>query len=136
DALVSGTSDAAVLAQLARGRLREKIPQLEQALAGQFSAHQRFLIAQHLAHIDFLDASLERVTAEVADRLRPFERSWSDCRRFQVSAGGPPRCWWTPHCASPLVGFGIFFGCCGRRSSSLLDRKPGHMGGHASRRLS
>src|SRR5262245_37935212 len=49
DALVSGTSDAAVLAQLARGRLREKIPQLEQALAGQFSAHQRFLIAQHLA---------------------------------------------------------------------------------------
>jgi transposase len=45
-ALVGGTSDSAALAQLARGRLREKIPQLEQALAGQFGAHHRFLIAR------------------------------------------------------------------------------------------
>jgi transposase len=45
-ALVSGTSDAAALAQLARGRLREKLPQLEQALAGQFGPHHRFLIAR------------------------------------------------------------------------------------------
>jgi transposase len=73
EALVAGTVDATALAQLARGRLREKIPQLEQALAGQFSAHQRFLIAQQLAHIDFLDASLERLSAEIGERLRPFE---------------------------------------------------------------
>ena len=72
-ALVSGTSDAAALAQLARGRLREKLPQLEQALAGQFGPHHRFLIAQQLAHSDFLDASLERVSAEIAERMRPFE---------------------------------------------------------------
>jgi transposase len=71
EALVAGTVDAAALAQLARGRLREKIPQLEQALAGQFSAHQRFLIAQQLAHIDFLDASLEGLSTEIGDRLRP-----------------------------------------------------------------
>ncbi len=45
-ALVSGTSDAAALAQLARGRRREKLPQLEQALAGQFGPHHRFLIAR------------------------------------------------------------------------------------------
>jgi transposase len=45
-AFVGGTSDSAALAQLARGRLREKLPQLEQALAGQFSAHHRFLIAR------------------------------------------------------------------------------------------
>jgi transposase len=72
-ALVSGTSDAAALAQLARGRLREKIPPLEQALAGQFDPQQRFLFAQQLAHINLLDASLERVSAEIAERLRPFE---------------------------------------------------------------
>jgi transposase len=72
-ALVGGTSDSAALAQLARGRLREKLPQLEQALVGQFSAHHRFLIAQQLAHIDFLDGSLERVSAEIAERVRPFE---------------------------------------------------------------
>src|SRR5260221_11219912 len=73
EALVAGTTESAALAQLARGRLREKIPQLEQALAGQFSAHHRFLIAQQLAHIDFLDASLERLSAEIAERVRPFD---------------------------------------------------------------
>jgi transposase len=72
-ALVAGTTESAALAQLARGRLREKIPQLEQALAGQFRAHHRFLIAHQLAHIDFLDASLERVSAEIAERVRPFD---------------------------------------------------------------
>jgi transposase len=73
ETLVAGTADATALAQLARGRLRGKIPQLEQALSGQFSAHQRFLIAEQLAHIDFLDASLERVSTEIGARLRPFE---------------------------------------------------------------
>jgi transposase len=73
EALVGGTTESTVLAQLARGRMREKIPQLEHALVGQFSAHHRFLIAQQLAHIDFLDAALERVSAEIGERLRPFE---------------------------------------------------------------
>jgi transposase len=39
--LVAGATDPVALAQLARGRLREKIPHLQQALAGQFAAHQR-----------------------------------------------------------------------------------------------
>src|SRR5260221_3268465 len=73
EALVAGARDSALLAQLARGRLREKLPQLEQALAGQFGAHHRFLLAQQLAHIDFLDASLERVSTEIAERVGPFE---------------------------------------------------------------
>jgi transposase len=72
-ALIEGTADAATMAQFARGRMREKIPQLEQALAGTFGAHQRFLIAQQLAHIDFLDALIERVSAQIAERVRPFE---------------------------------------------------------------
>jgi transposase len=84
EALVGGTADAAALAQLARGRRREKIPQLEQALTGQFRAHQRFLIAQQLAHIDFLDASLERVSAEIGERLRPFE---PEVERLQTIPG-------------------------------------------------
>jgi transposase len=72
-ALIEGTADAATMAQFARGRMREKIPQLEQALAGTFGAHQRFLIAQQLAHIDFLDALIERISAQIAERVRPFE---------------------------------------------------------------
>jgi transposase len=73
DALVAGATDPAALAQLARGRLREKLPQLEQALQGHFAAHQQFLVAQHLAHIDYLDEAIERLNLEIAERLRPFD---------------------------------------------------------------
>src|SRR5713226_7133965 len=47
-ALVGGTVDSAVLADLARGKLRTKLPRLERALTGQFQAHQRFLLAHQL----------------------------------------------------------------------------------------
>jgi transposase len=71
--LVAGQTDVGVLAQLARGRLRAKIPQLERALAGRVAPHQRFLLAQQLAHLDYLDEAIERVSVEVAERLRPVE---------------------------------------------------------------
>ena len=74
EGLVAGT-EPATLAALARGRLREKIPHLERALTGRFATHQRFLIAQQLAHIDYLDEAIERVNAEVAQRLAPFAAS-------------------------------------------------------------
>jgi transposase len=70
-ALVAGAEDTATLAQLAQGRLREKIPQLERALAGRVDAHQRFMLTEHLAQIDFLETAIARVSAEIAERLRP-----------------------------------------------------------------
>ncbi len=72
-ALIGGETDAATLAQLAQGRLRDKLPELERALAGRVGAHQRFLLARQLTHVDFLDASIAEVSAEIADRLRPLE---------------------------------------------------------------
>jgi len=71
-ALVAGEADAAVLAEMAQGRLRDKIPQLERALAGRFGAHQRFLVAEQLAHVDFLDERIARLDAEIGERTRPF----------------------------------------------------------------
>jgi transposase len=73
EGLVAGSADPAALAQFARGRMREKIPQLERSLAGHFGAHQRFMVAQQLAHIDYLDEAIEHVSAEVAERLAPFQ---------------------------------------------------------------
>jgi len=73
DALVAGTAEPATLAQLARGRMRAKIPQLERALSGRFAAHQRFSVGQQLAHIDYLDEVIERLSAQVAERLAPFD---------------------------------------------------------------
>jgi transposase len=75
DALMAGETDAAALAQLARRKLRDKIPQLERALQGQFGPHQRFLVAQQLAHIDSLNAIIDQVSAEIAERVRPFEEA-------------------------------------------------------------
>lgn len=73
EAIVAGTTDPAVLANLARGRLRDKRPALEQALGGRVRPHQRFLLAEQLCHIDALEESLQRVSAEIAERVRPFE---------------------------------------------------------------
>lgn len=70
--LVAGESDPAVLAELAKGQLRAKLPQLEQALVGQFGPHQRFLVARQLAHLDFLDEQIAEVSTEIGERLAPF----------------------------------------------------------------
>ena len=55
DALVSGTTDPVVLADLARGQLRKKLPALQQALVGRFEDEHTLVVGQILAHIDFLD---------------------------------------------------------------------------------
>jgi hypothetical protein len=52
EALVQGTTDPEVLADLARGKLRAKLPALRQALAGRFRPHHAFLAGQLLAHVD------------------------------------------------------------------------------------
>jgi transposase len=78
NALVAGNSEPEEIAALVRGRLREKIPQLQRALAGHFGLHQRFLVAQQLAHIDFLDETLPQIDKEISDRLHPFELAVAD----------------------------------------------------------
>src|SRR5262249_3407453 len=71
--LLGGSADAAALADLAVGKLRERTPGLGGARTGRVGDHQRFLLAQQLGHIDSLDAQLARLDAEVAARTRPFE---------------------------------------------------------------
>jgi transposase len=71
-ALVSGETNVTLLADLARGQLRAKLPQLERALAGRFGPHQRFMLGQQLAHLEQLDELIERLDGEVEERLRPF----------------------------------------------------------------
>lgn len=72
-ALVEGTTDAAVLADLARGRLRVKLPALRRALDGRFRPHHAFLLRQILAKIDFLEETLAHLTEEIDARVGPFE---------------------------------------------------------------
>jgi transposase len=71
-ALLGGEADPSVLADLARGRLRATLPALRQALTGRVQAHQRLLLAQLLAHIDFLEESIATLQAEIEHSLEPF----------------------------------------------------------------
>jgi len=73
EALIAGERDPAVLAQMAKGRLRAKIGELEEALAGHFGAHHAILCRQIIDHIDFLDGSITALTEEITTRLVPFE---------------------------------------------------------------
>ena len=72
EALLSGTTDPKVLAELAKGRLRKKIPKLEEALEGNFSSHHAFMVGNILAHIDYLDESIARLSEEIERVIAPF----------------------------------------------------------------
>src|SRR5881409_2078312 len=73
DALVAGTHDPEVLAELARGRLRQKLPALQDALTGRFrSEHHGLLVSQILAHIDYLDETIASLSARVEQVIAPF----------------------------------------------------------------
>src|SRR6201998_3755313 len=71
-ALVSGTRDPQVLAELARGRLRTKIPLLRRALEGRFVSHHRPILKKSLAKLAFLDETIEDLSAEIDRLIAPF----------------------------------------------------------------
>jgi transposase len=73
EALLEGKTDPEVLADLARGKLRKKLPELKKALHGRFSTHHRFILEHILGHLDFLDGTIEKISEEVAARTAPFD---------------------------------------------------------------
>ena len=72
EALIAGERDPAVLAQMAKSRMRSKISQLEEALAGTFDDHHALLCRQIIAHIDFCDQTIAELTQEIIEGLGDF----------------------------------------------------------------
>ncbi|MCK9905247.1 IS110 family transposase [Frankia sp. Cpl3] len=72
-ALVAGTTDPTVLADLARGRLRRKLPALQEALNGFFTGHHAILVREILAKLDYLDEAIDRLSTEIDRVIAPFE---------------------------------------------------------------
>jgi transposase len=65
EAILEGEQDPMVLAELARGRLRAKLPLLRQALEGRVHAQQRLLLGHVLLSSDFLEAQLEQLARDI-----------------------------------------------------------------------
>jgi transposase len=77
EALIAGERDPEVLAEMALTRMRPRIPDLRLALVGRFNTHHAVMLKAHLSHVDYLDAHIaamdadvERVIAPFADQLR------------------------------------------------------------------
>jgi transposase len=75
DALVEGTTDPEILAELARGRLRAKIPALKEALEGRFDHLHAVWIGAILAHLDFLDEQIASLTEAIGEQIAPFAKA-------------------------------------------------------------
>jgi transposase len=69
EALITGERDVTVLADFARGRLRAKRDQLEEALQGYCTPHHSFLLTEYLSQIDDLDEAIARVSTMIAQHL-------------------------------------------------------------------
>ena len=74
-AIIAGEGEVATLAELAKGRLRSKRAELERALTGRVRDHHRFLLAQHLAHLDFLEEELMLFDAQIIAHLQTAEQT-------------------------------------------------------------
>jgi transposase len=70
-ALIAGTTDAAVLAELAQGKLRAKLPALREALQGRFEAEHALIIGRILAHIDYLDEAIAELSQSIEQQIAP-----------------------------------------------------------------
>jgi transposase len=73
EALLAGQRDPKVLAQFARGRMRGKITDLEEAFTGRFDEHHAFLLAKMLTRIDMVTADIADLEARIDAELVPFE---------------------------------------------------------------
>jgi transposase len=69
EARIAGERDLSVMAELARGRMRSKRAELEEALRGHFLPHHSFLLTEHLSHIDYLDEAIDRVSQAIEEHL-------------------------------------------------------------------
>jgi transposase len=71
-ALVAGERDPVVLAELAKGKLRKKLPQLRQALRGRFSDHHGLLVGLSLEHLEHLERAVARLDGRIDEVIAPF----------------------------------------------------------------
>jgi transposase len=83
-ALIDGQDDPATLAQMAKRKLRQKIPELTEALSGRFGDHHRYMTALYLRRIDAHTADINDLSARIEAAIDPFR----DARELLISIPG------------------------------------------------
>jgi transposase len=73
DALVEGKATPTEMAELAKGKLRAKIPQLQLALEGSFQEHHQYLLRLQLSRLDAVEEDLADLDKRIQEKLRPYE---------------------------------------------------------------
>ena len=73
--LIDGETDTVKLADMARGRLRDKIPLLEQALVGKVTEHHQFMLKALMDHLNYLESQIERFNQRIDEAARPFAQA-------------------------------------------------------------
>jgi transposase len=71
-ALIAGERDTAVLAELAKGSLRQKRARLAEALRGRITTHHTFLLEEVLAHIEYLEGTIARLDRRIGEVIAPY----------------------------------------------------------------
>lgn len=84
NALIAGERDPAVLAGLAKKRLKLKNAELQRALVGRFGEHHAMMLRLHLAHIDHLEALIEGIESQIETKIAPFNEA---CHRLVTIPG-------------------------------------------------
>ena len=79
EALIAGERDTTVLAEMSMRKMRNKKPELEEALHGRFDAHHALIAGRILAHIDHLDAEMAAVTEAITERMIPYQAAVDLC---------------------------------------------------------
>jgi transposase len=87
--IIEGKEDPTALAQLAKGRMRSKIADLERALTGYVQDHHRLMLKLHLEHIDDLNAKVEQLNQEVERCVVPFDQADEIERLDTIPGVGP-----------------------------------------------
>jgi transposase len=85
-ALIDHERDPKALAELARGRMRPKVEQLTEALAGRFNDHHRFMVAFRLARIDQTSADIDRLDQRIDELID--REGWAAARELLISVHG------------------------------------------------
>lgn len=118
--LIQGQEDPAALAGLAKGRLRNKKADLEQALTGFFRPHHRFLLSHLLAHLDFLETQLSQLSDQIAHLI---EAMGVPPKNPQPPTGGSPKPAQSPTAASQKPAHAS--GLRPKQALALWDTIPG-----------